>query len=74
MKCYNLASERIRIGMNQTELAKELDCSTSTIVKWEKDISTMPTGTLKKASAIFNCSTDYLMGQTDDRLVRASTS
>ena len=70
MICYNLASERTRIGMNQTELAERLNCSVSTIVRWEKDISSMPTGTLKEASSIFGCSTDYLMGKTDDRLTR----
>lgn len=71
MTLYNLAAERMRIGMNQTELAEKLNCSVSTVVRWEKDISTMPAGTLKEASALFGCSTDYLMGRTDDRLIRA---
>lgn len=68
----NLASERHRIGMSQTELAEELHVSLSSIGKWEKDISTMPMEVVKKAASFFGCSVDYLADRTEERLPRVS--
>lgn len=67
MTTFNLASERTRLGLTQTELAERLGCSLFSIGKWEKDISNMPVSMLAKASELFGCSTDYLIGKTDAR-------
>ena len=64
----NLASERVRLGMTQTELAKMLGVSLSTVGKWENDISSMTTSAVQKAADFFGCSTDYLADRTDERL------
>lgn len=67
MEHFNLASERIRIGLNQKQLGEILGYDVKTIGKWEKNISTMPSETAIKAANLFDCSVDYLMGETDDR-------
>ena len=72
MKHYNLASERTRLGMNQKELGDKLGYGVKTISKWESDISTMPSAVLRKAASLFGCSIDYLLDETDDRLVSAA--
>lgn len=70
MRHFNLASERIRLGMNQTQLGERLGYGVKTISKWEKDISSMPGKAVRDAANIFGCSVDYLLDETDDRLVR----
>lgn len=70
MKHYNLAAERTRIGMTQEQLAKELGAAQKTVCKWEKDASTMPGEAILKCASMFGCSVNYLLDETDDRLVR----
>lgn len=72
MAHFNLASERTRIGMTQSQLAKKLGCSLSSVGKWEKNISKMPSTMLDKATTMFGCSADYLLDKTDDRLMRTT--
>lgn len=67
MKHRNLASERIRLGMNQTDCAKELGVSLKLLVKYEADFNEMPGDFTKRAAEFFNCSTDYLLDMTDER-------
>ncbi len=68
---FNLASERVRLGMTQRQLSNELGCSVKTLCKWEKDTKSMPIETMMKAAGIFGCSLDYLLDQSDERLTRA---
>jgi transcriptional regulator with XRE-family HTH domain len=70
---FNLASERVRLGMTQDQLSKELDCSVKTLGKWEKDTATIPGETLKRAANLFGCSLDYLLDQSDERLPKQKT-
>ena len=70
MKHKNLASERVRIGMNQTECAKQLDVTLKMLGKYESDYDTMPGDFVKKAAEFFGCSTDYLLDRTDERNYR----
>lgn len=65
---YNLASERVRLGMTQEQLASKLGCSIKTLWKWEKDIAAMPVEKLRLASKIFGCSIDYLTDMTAERI------
>ena len=64
----NLASERTRMGMNQTECAKSLGVSVKLLVKYESDAGYMPADFVKRAADFFGCSADYLLDMTDDRL------
>lgn len=68
MTNYNLASERVRLGMTQEQLSAELGYGVKTIGKWEKDVSSMPSEVAVKAATFFGCSLDYLLDLTDDRL------
>lgn len=67
MKHRNLASERIRIGMNQKTCADALDVSIKLLVKYENDPGTMPADFVKRAANYFGCSSDYLLDMTDER-------
>ena len=69
MKHKNLASERIRIGMNQTECAEKLGVTLKMLGKYEADYDSMPGDFVKKAAEFFGCSTDYLLDMTDERTV-----
>lgn len=67
MKHRNLASERVRIGLNQTECASSLGVSVKKLVKYENNSDTIPGEILSKAAEFFGCSTDYLLDMTDER-------
>jgi len=56
------------MGLTQKELADKLDCHVSSVNRWESDISTMPSSKLSSAALLFDCSTDYLLDKTCDRL------
>ena len=66
----NLASERVRIGMTQTELANELGVSQQSILDYENGKRKMPSDFLASAASLFGCSVDYLLDRTPDRLMR----
>ena len=60
--------ERNRLGINQTELAKRLNLSSSASISQYESGERTPSDDIKlKMSEIFNCSLDYLMGKTDIR-------
>lgn len=71
MQHRNLASERIRLGMNQKSCAEALSVSLKLLVKYESDAGEMPADFVKRAADFFGCSADYLLDMTDDRLPRA---
>ena len=74
MKHFNLASERVRLGMTQEQLSAELSCSVKTLGKWEKDTASMPGEKLMTAAGIFGCSLDYLLDKSDERLARSKAT
>ncbi len=62
-----IASERVRAGMTQRQLASRIGVAQTTVANWEKD-RTEPTGkSLKSMSREFGCSIDYLLGLSDER-------
>ena len=71
MQHRNLASERIRLGMNQTDCSKELGVSLKLLAKYETNAGDMPADFVKRAADYFGCSADYLLDMTDDRLPKA---
>lgn len=66
----NIASERVRLGWSQDELAEKLDVSRDTVKKWEKGETPIKSSMLIAMSDLFGCSIDYLMGRTEERLMR----
>lgn len=67
----NLASERIRRGMNQKDCAKQLGVSVKALVRYESNAGKMPADFVKRAADFFGCSSDYLLDMTDERLPKA---
>lgn len=64
--------ERIRnlredMDLNQTQIAKELNCSQRTYSYYESGDHDIPTETLIKLADLFNVSIDYLLGRTDKK-------
>lgn len=60
--------ERTRLGLNQIELAKKLDLSSSASISQYEKGDRIPSDDIKlKMTEIFNCSLDYLLGKTDTR-------
>lgn len=64
----NIASERKRIGYRQSDLAVELNVSTSTVARWEQGKLSPAGSNLAQMKKLFGCTTDYLLGLTDERL------
>lgn len=64
-----IKSERYRIGLTQRELARKLDVSDSTIRAWESGERPLTVSSLLKMSDIFGCTTDYILGRSNERTV-----
>ena len=65
----NICSERHRLGLTQLELADRIGVSVSAVSAWENGSFEPNSNSLKKLSQLFSCSTDYLLGLTDERTV-----
>lgn len=62
-----MVSDRIRLlrerrGLTQSELAKQLGITRSSVNAWEQGISVPSTQCIVELAAIFKISTDYLLG------------
>lgn len=68
----NLASERVRVGMTQTECAEKLGTTLRLIGKYESNPGTMPAEFVKRAAEFFGCTSDYLLDMTDERTASVS--
>ncbi|MBR3234586.1 MAG: helix-turn-helix transcriptional regulator [Atopobiaceae bacterium] len=64
----NIESERRRLGLTQEELGVKLGKGRSTIVRWEADPFTITGTYLVQLAQLFECSTDYLLGLTAERV------
>lgn len=64
----NLASERVRIGMNQKALADHFGISYGTMVRYEANIGQAPGDFIMRAAEFFGCSAEYLLDLTEERL------
>jgi transcriptional regulator with XRE-family HTH domain len=63
---HNLRELRIENGFTQRELAQQLNLSPNIICEWEKGRCSPGIEALKKLSSIFECSIDFLVGNSDD--------
>ena len=68
----NLASERVRKGMTQEQAAEYFHCTTKSLSRYETGKQVAPLELIDAAADLFGCSTDYLLGRTDERLPRAT--
>ena len=68
----NLASERVRKGLTQEEAAQKFGCTKKSLSEYETGKKVAPLALITKAADLFGCSTDYLLGRTDERLPRAT--
>ncbi len=57
---------RLKKDMKQEELGKLLNVGKSTISQYETNKSTPDAATISKIADIFNTTTDYLLGRTDN--------
>lgn len=64
----NIRSERIRMQMSQSDLACALNVNQNSISNWETGASTPSANNLVRMVELFGCSSDYLLGLTDERL------
>lgn len=71
MNHKNLASERVRLDMNQEQLASALGTTVKSISFYENGERMLPSDLAGKAADLFGCSIDYLYDRTDERLPRA---
>jgi transcriptional regulator with XRE-family HTH domain len=65
---------RIKNNLSQDRLAKKLSFSQQTIAKWESEQSTPSPEILVKIAALFNVSTDYLLGYENPNSVPKTLS
>lgn len=65
-----IASERKRLGMTQADLGEILNRDRSAISRMENNILGLDGETLMELSRVFSCSTDYLLGLTEERVPR----
>ena len=64
----NIASERVRKGLTQAELADRLGVSVATVKSWEQSRSEPKGSSICEMADLFGCTSDYLLGRTDERM------
>ena len=65
----SIASERVRIGLSQEDLAAKLNLkSRATVASYESG-GEIPSSKLIAMTKLFHCSVDYLLGLTENRTV-----
>ena len=64
----NIRGERSRQDMTQEQLAEALCVSPSAVRSWESGTTKPGPQYLLAMSDLFGCTTDYLLGRTEERL------
>lgn len=62
----NMEAERTAKGMTQKDLSQALGITPHTYLNYQS-FGVIPSDKLVKMARMFNCSTDYLLGLTDNR-------
>lgn len=63
----NILAERKRANLTREELGSKIGRSEAAIGKWERGDSSPDLSDAAKLAIVFDCSTDYLAGITDER-------
>ena len=67
--------ERTRLGLNQIELAKRLNLSSSASISQYESGDRLPSDDIKlKMAELFNCSIDYLLGKTNSKNISSDSA
>jgi transcriptional regulator with XRE-family HTH domain len=64
--CKRIKELRIESGLTQKELAKKLNTTNSAVCDWEKGRTQPDLQMLKNIATLFDVSTDYLLGRSQD--------
>ena len=59
--------ERKKLGLTQQQIADKLGISRSNVANWENGVNEASNEMLSKCSMLFECSTDYLLGNSSIR-------
>ena len=70
----NIASERVRLGLSQEGLAEKLGVSRESVKDWESGETPVKSSVLINMADLFDCSLDYLMARSDERLVKKAVA
>lgn len=60
----NIEAERARAGMTKEGLASAIGVSPSTVKNWQSNKTEIPASKIVAMAALFNVTTDYLLGRT----------
>lgn len=69
-----IAAERKRLGLSQEELGAKIGRSRTAIGRWEENPLIVSAEDLTKLVNLFGCSSDYLLGLTNERTPYAKVS
>lgn len=64
---------RQQFGLTQSDLAKKLNITRSSVNAWEMGISVPSTQYVMELAGIFKVSTDYLLGASNERVVNIAS-
>ena len=68
----NIASERVKLGLSQVQFGKRLMVSRVSVRNWVCGEAPMNASLLVEIADLCGCSIDYLMGRSEERLVRGA--
>lgn len=63
----NIASERVKLGLSQEQLASYLDVSRDMVSNWETCVTMPKADVLMSMADMFGCTVDYLLARTEQR-------
>ena len=63
----NIASERTKLGLSQTQLGDCLHVSRDRVSDWESGKTIPKADSLVKMADMFGCTVDYLLARTEQR-------
>lgn len=68
---HNMKAERVRMGLTAKEVGERVGVHENTVLRWESGDAEPMGSNLIKLSAMYGCSPEYLIEQTDDRTKQA---
>ncbi len=73
IKGNNLKAEMTRMEMGSRDLGEKLGIGSYAVESYCDDMATMPAVILYRAASLFGCSTDWLLGISNERTVQSQT-
>ena len=64
----NIASERVKLGLSQEQLANYLNVSRDVVSNWETGDTSPKADVLVRLADTFGCTVDYLLARTEQRV------